>query len=76
MDMFLPSYNVPTSKYTCTPVPYTCCTAVLSSIIYQRASPCGTFAGGLYGRRSPARVMPKMLAALWRRIEIRRNAKS
>ena len=39
------------------------------------------FAGGLDGRRAPARVMPKMVAALWRRMDIgrmdiRRNDKS
>ena len=33
------------------------------------------FARGLDGHRSPARVMPKMLAALWQRMVIARNAK-
>lgn len=33
------------------------------------------FAGSLDGCRSPPRVMPKMLEALWRRVGVRRNAR-
>ena len=51
------------------------CTLVFQTNCYVSYVIQGGFAGGLDRRQSPARVMPKMLVALWRRTEIRRNAK-